>query len=84
MADLAWVGATAWAALYCSDYYLTLACARLYAQQDKIKFEGSYELNPLRGRSRCVEAPQPKLCRDPDRQHNGVVFSGEIHRAGNA
>jgi len=47
MADLAWVGATAWAALYCSDYYLTLACARLYAPQDKIKFEGSYELNPL-------------------------------------
>jgi hypothetical protein len=47
MGTLAWVGALAWAALYCSDYYLTLACARLYAQQDKIKFEGSYELNPL-------------------------------------
>lgn len=47
MGTLAWVGATAWAVLYCSDYYLTIAGARLYAQQDKIKFEGSYELNPL-------------------------------------
>jgi hypothetical protein len=47
MGTFAWVGPIAWAGLYCSDYYLTIACARLYAQQDKIKFEGSYELNPL-------------------------------------
>jgi hypothetical protein len=47
MTKWAWAGPSAWAALYCSDYYLTIACARLYADQDKIRFEGSYELNPV-------------------------------------
>jgi hypothetical protein len=47
MENIVWVGPLAWAALYCSDYYLTVACARLYSEQDKIKFEGSYELNPV-------------------------------------
>ena len=47
MNNIVWVGPIAWAVLYCSDYYMTIACARLYTQQDKIKFEGSYELNPL-------------------------------------
>ena len=32
------------AALFISDYVLTLACARLYRGQDKIVFEGSYEI----------------------------------------
>ncbi|HTH01765.1 MAG TPA: hypothetical protein VL882_15950 [Vicinamibacterales bacterium] len=47
MENIVWLGPTAWALLYCSDYYLTIACAHLYARQDKIKFEGSYELNPM-------------------------------------
>ncbi|HEU4939303.1 MAG TPA: hypothetical protein VFT39_22800 [Vicinamibacterales bacterium] len=47
MGDIVWVGPIVWALLYCSDYYLTITCARLYMRQDKIKFEGSYELNPL-------------------------------------
>jgi hypothetical protein len=32
--------------LYISDYYMTIACARLYRAQDKIVFEGSYEITP--------------------------------------
>ncbi len=47
MTNVVWVGPIAWALLYCSDYYLTIACARLYAEQDKIRFEGSSELNPV-------------------------------------
>jgi hypothetical protein len=47
MDNIVWVGPIAWAVLYCSDYYLTIACARMYTQQDKITFEGSYELNPV-------------------------------------
>lgn len=42
-----WAGPLAWAVLYCSDYFMTITCARLYARQEKVKFEGSYELNPL-------------------------------------
>jgi hypothetical protein len=42
-----WGGPLAWAALYCSDYFMTITCARLYRMQDKVEFEGSYELNPL-------------------------------------
>jgi hypothetical protein len=47
MNTIVWLGPLAWAVLYCSDYFLTITSARLYAQQDKVRFEGSYELNPL-------------------------------------
>jgi hypothetical protein len=33
--------------LYVSDYYLTILCARLYRAQDKISFEGSFEITPI-------------------------------------
>ena len=42
-----WAGSLAWAVLYCSDYFMTIACARLYRRQDKVRFEGSFELNPV-------------------------------------
>jgi hypothetical protein len=45
--DSVWVGPLLWVALYVSDYCLTIACARLYRAQDKIVFEGSYEITPL-------------------------------------
>lgn len=43
-----WPGLVFWGVLYISDYYFTLTCARLYQRgvQEKIKFEGSYELTP--------------------------------------
>lgn len=43
----AWLGPLLWVALYTSDNCLTIACARLYHAQDKIAFEGSYEITPL-------------------------------------
>jgi hypothetical protein len=43
----AWAGPLLWMSLYLSDYYLTIACARLYRAQDKIVFEGSYEITPF-------------------------------------
>jgi len=48
MLDSLWPGLVVWAILYCSDYALTLACARLYEAgvRDKIVFEGSYEITP--------------------------------------
>ncbi len=45
--DSIWLGPSLWAALYVSDYFLTIACARMYQAQDKIVFEGSYEITPL-------------------------------------
>jgi len=45
--DSVWLGPSLWAALYASDYFLTIACARMYQAQDKIVFEGSYEITPL-------------------------------------
>jgi len=36
-----------WAMLYISDYYTTIACARLYHAQDKIVYEGSFEITPI-------------------------------------
>lgn len=42
-----WIGVGLWAVLHVSDYYLTLSCARLYRAQDKVVFEGSFELNPI-------------------------------------
>jgi hypothetical protein len=42
-----WLGPAAWAALYISDYFLTVACARMYRAQSTIAFEGSYEITPL-------------------------------------
>jgi hypothetical protein len=43
-----WPGLVAWTILYCSDYVLTVVCARLYAAgaRDKIVCEGSYEITP--------------------------------------
>jgi hypothetical protein len=48
LADALWPGLAAWTALYCSDYVLTIRCARLYQAgvKDTIVFEGSYELTP--------------------------------------
>jgi hypothetical protein len=42
-----WPGLVVWLALYVSDYAFTIACARLYRGQDKIVFEGSYEITPV-------------------------------------
>jgi hypothetical protein len=44
-----WPGLLAWAALYCSDYVLTIVCARLYRTgvSDTIVLEGSYEITPF-------------------------------------
>jgi len=46
LTDSVWAGPLLWMILYISDYYLTIACARLYRAQDKIVFEGSYEITP--------------------------------------
>jgi hypothetical protein len=45
--ESAWVPPLVWLVLYTSDYTLTLICARLYQAQDKIVFEGSYEITPM-------------------------------------
>jgi hypothetical protein len=44
-----WPGIVLWSGLYCSDWLLTLTCARLYRMRvsDTIVFEGSYEITPL-------------------------------------
>jgi hypothetical protein len=43
-----WPGLLIWVALYVSDYYLTIACARMYQNgaREVIRFEGSYEITP--------------------------------------
>jgi hypothetical protein len=43
-----WAGATVWAALFVSDYALTITCAKLYQKgvREKIVLEGSYEITP--------------------------------------
>jgi hypothetical protein len=41
-----WSGLLLWIGLYISDYYLTISCARMYRAQDKIRFEGSFEITP--------------------------------------
>jgi len=43
-----WPGLVAWSILYCSDYGLTIASARLYqgGARDKVALEGSYEITP--------------------------------------
>lgn len=43
-----WTGLLLWTLIYCSDYYLTLACARMYRNRvsQTIAFEGSYEITP--------------------------------------
>jgi hypothetical protein len=45
--DSVWAGPLLWMAVYTSDYYLTIACARLYKGQNAIVFEGSYEITPM-------------------------------------
>jgi hypothetical protein len=47
LAKNAWFAPLLWVFLYTSDYFLTIACARLYKAQDKIVFEGSYEITPI-------------------------------------
>ena len=44
-----WPGLAIWSLLYISDYAFTLTCARLYAAgiNEKLGFEGSFELNPF-------------------------------------
>lgn len=44
-----WPGMAFWSILYISDYAMTITCARLYKAgvNEKIIFEGSYELTPL-------------------------------------
>jgi hypothetical protein len=42
-----WFGPALWAALYTSDYVLTITCARLYRSQTNVVFEGSYEITPM-------------------------------------
>jgi len=43
-----WPSLAVWAVIYASDYFFTIACARLYraTAKDQIIFEGSFELNP--------------------------------------
>ena len=41
-----WPGLLLWVVLYVSDYFFTIACARMYRAQDKIVFEGSFEITP--------------------------------------
>lgn len=47
LTESTWAGPVLWSGLYVSDYALTIACARMYRAQDKIVFEGSYEITPL-------------------------------------
>ena len=47
LVDSVWLGPLLWFALYTSDNVLTIVCARMYQAQDKIAFEGSYEITPL-------------------------------------
>jgi hypothetical protein len=44
-----WPGVSVWVVLFMSDFTLTLTCARLYRNgvNQKIVFEGSYELTPF-------------------------------------
>ena len=48
MSDSLWPGLVSWVVLYCSDYFLTIHCARIYQAgvRDKFVLEGSYELTP--------------------------------------
>ena len=43
-----WPGLLLWTLVYCSDYYLTIACAQMYRDRvrEMIAFEGSYEITP--------------------------------------
>ena len=43
-----WPGLVLWAALYVSDFLMTMTCARLYQNgaRERITFEGSYEITP--------------------------------------
>jgi hypothetical protein len=42
-----WAPCLIWAALYISDYYSTIACARMYQAQNNIAYEGSFEITPI-------------------------------------
>ena len=43
-----WIPVLLWIALYVSDFWLTLRCARLYQEviREHLEFEGSFELTP--------------------------------------
>jgi hypothetical protein len=43
-----WTGLSIWIVLYICDYTMTIVCARLYKNgvQEKIRFEGSFEITP--------------------------------------
>ena len=45
--ERAWPGMLVWGLLYVSDYAFTIASARLYKRQEKVIFEGSYEITPF-------------------------------------
>lgn len=45
--DHPWILSLIWMVLYTSDYYLSLANARLYKRQNYYKVEGSFELTPF-------------------------------------
>jgi hypothetical protein len=61
--DSLWAGPLLWAALYISDYYLTIACARLYRTQDKVVFEGSFEITPLfQADVNALRLVSPRFC----------------------
>jgi hypothetical protein len=50
-------------ALYISDYSFTIACARLYCAQDKIVFEGSFEITPLfQADVNALRRVSPRFC----------------------
>src|SRR5262252_6591283 len=48
MFDNVWIAMLLWAAIYISDYYLTIRGARLYKSvgSNYIAYDGSYELTP--------------------------------------
>jgi hypothetical protein len=48
MAAHLWLGLVIWTVIYCSDYFLTITCARMYRKgvRERIGFEGSYEITP--------------------------------------
>jgi hypothetical protein len=63
LVESAWAGPLLWAALYVSDYALTIASARLYSRQDKIVFEGSFEITPqFQADVNALRRVSPRFC----------------------
>src|SRR5262249_5166009 len=58
-----WTGPLIWMALYVSDYILTITCARLYRAQDKVVFEGSFEITPIfQADVNALRMVSPRFC----------------------